>query len=628
MAAYRIFISYSRVDSDFVDQLEADLRLRSFSTWVDRQQLEGGDDWAAKIQTEIDQCDCVLVVLSPEAAASEWVRREISYAQSLKKRIIPLNLRTVQRRPIQIYDLNWIDFSKNYQHGFSKLLASLPKNIIPTQIIIPTPSTLEAISPKDKTAQTTVDVAPTKSIISSVVQIPDHNIQDTAPRTAVVSPKASVTTVAIPGKKRVGKQSRLAYIIPVIIVVIIVVSSFTLYIRGGLGSVKSPSPNKSLKIGILYPITDYPTSQSIQNGAILAVENAKLDSGYTVTAITGDDSDSLKNRITLATSLIADSSVVAMVGPDNVNSIANDEITLTNAASLPMISPTNTEPGLTNETYAGPLNIDFPKLHPSNKKNAFFQIGATDDIHAKVDASIVYRTLPNAKSDLAIDDLTPTGNLQTTEFINNFKSLSGIKSKKISITPDSNSNDSNSNKAYESQIVYSSPDFVFFGGVSTTDGEQLKKTLVATGGSNIIVFGGDNIANDPMWLSQIGSAAGAMNTYGISSLPNLSNFSTLAQMTFISQYKARFNADPLPASALAYDCAMIEIQAINTLIKDGKDVTRANIRDVIQNITYNGLTGTISFDANGDIKTQKTYTIYKTDTTGHWVAADTYTYPK
>ena len=89
-----IFISYSRTDSDFVDRLEADLKARNFYTWVDRLKLEGGQDCRSEIQKAIDHCQIMLVVLSPEAMASKYVRQEYDYADSEDKPIIPLNWRT------------------------------------------------------------------------------------------------------------------------------------------------------------------------------------------------------------------------------------------------------------------------------------------------------------------------------------------------------------------------------------------------------------------------------------------------------------------------------------------------------------------------------------------------------
>ncbi len=66
-APVSVFISYSRKDSAFVDRLEADLRAYGFDTWVDRQHLEGGADWARVIEQRILDHEAFIVALSPDA---------------------------------------------------------------------------------------------------------------------------------------------------------------------------------------------------------------------------------------------------------------------------------------------------------------------------------------------------------------------------------------------------------------------------------------------------------------------------------------------------------------------------------------------------------------------------------
>lgn len=85
-----VFISYSRSDASFVDQLEGSLQARGYNTWVDRNSTVGGDTWVHSIQGGIDSAQLVLVVLSPEAIKSTWVESEYVYALDQRKRIIPL----------------------------------------------------------------------------------------------------------------------------------------------------------------------------------------------------------------------------------------------------------------------------------------------------------------------------------------------------------------------------------------------------------------------------------------------------------------------------------------------------------------------------------------------------------
>lgn len=120
------FVSYSRKDSDFVDQIEADLRAREFEVWVDRRELEAGQDWTDQLQIAIDGCMGVLLIMSPDALESEFVRMEYRYALSQKKRVLPVLFRPVARVPIDLNHIQWItSFEEGYDEGLLKLLNNL-----------------------------------------------------------------------------------------------------------------------------------------------------------------------------------------------------------------------------------------------------------------------------------------------------------------------------------------------------------------------------------------------------------------------------------------------------------------------------------------------------------------------
>jgi hypothetical protein len=44
-----VFISNSRDDLDFADQLDASLQLAGFETTIDRRGISGGEDWKARL---------------------------------------------------------------------------------------------------------------------------------------------------------------------------------------------------------------------------------------------------------------------------------------------------------------------------------------------------------------------------------------------------------------------------------------------------------------------------------------------------------------------------------------------------------------------------------------------------
>jgi tetratricopeptide (TPR) repeat protein len=122
-----IFISYKRANRRFVDWLEADLKARGYEVWVDRSKMEGGDDFPQTLQKAIARCDVVLVVLSPQALESKWVRMEYRQALHINKLVIPLVRQRCHEMPLELLGVHQINFqgSSRYHSGLQELLAAL-----------------------------------------------------------------------------------------------------------------------------------------------------------------------------------------------------------------------------------------------------------------------------------------------------------------------------------------------------------------------------------------------------------------------------------------------------------------------------------------------------------------------
>ncbi len=93
-----VFVSYSHEDSAFASTLELELGERHISVSRDVVFLEPGHEWERALQQEVSGTDCFVVLVSSNAAGSEWVRREIGWALreyeegGLVKAIIPIAL--------------------------------------------------------------------------------------------------------------------------------------------------------------------------------------------------------------------------------------------------------------------------------------------------------------------------------------------------------------------------------------------------------------------------------------------------------------------------------------------------------------------------------------------------------
>lgn len=125
-----IFISYSRQDSDFVDQLITALEKRNLSVWVDREDIRGGTAWRAAISKAIRACDTFIIVLSAQSTLSDNVTKELALADKHKKTIIPIWHQVCEIPPKMEYPLagvHIIDFSgESFEAALAQLLAALP----------------------------------------------------------------------------------------------------------------------------------------------------------------------------------------------------------------------------------------------------------------------------------------------------------------------------------------------------------------------------------------------------------------------------------------------------------------------------------------------------------------------
>ena len=90
----RVFLSYSRIDADFVKRLASGLEARNARVsgdWL----LDPGPDFRQQIRELILNSDTFVVVITPESAVSAEVANEVAIAQSLGKRIHPILHRDV-----------------------------------------------------------------------------------------------------------------------------------------------------------------------------------------------------------------------------------------------------------------------------------------------------------------------------------------------------------------------------------------------------------------------------------------------------------------------------------------------------------------------------------------------------
>lgn len=109
----KIFVSYSRANTAFADELVAGLRYDDrFDVTIDRQSIVEGEDWKLRLGALIADADTIVFVLSPASAKSKICGWEVDEAKRLSKRILPVLAEPVGKIkvPAALAALNYVRF--------------------------------------------------------------------------------------------------------------------------------------------------------------------------------------------------------------------------------------------------------------------------------------------------------------------------------------------------------------------------------------------------------------------------------------------------------------------------------------------------------------------------------------
>lgn len=120
----KVFISYSRRNTDFAEKLALELQGAGADVWFDQHNIKAGSAWDSSIDAAIDSCDILLLVCSKAAVASENVLDEVGFALSEKKTVVPVLIEPC-KLPFRVKRLTSYDLSKDLTAGMTALLGAL-----------------------------------------------------------------------------------------------------------------------------------------------------------------------------------------------------------------------------------------------------------------------------------------------------------------------------------------------------------------------------------------------------------------------------------------------------------------------------------------------------------------------
>ncbi|MGH2493702.1 MAG: branched-chain amino acid ABC transporter substrate-binding protein [Ktedonobacteraceae bacterium] len=425
-------------------------------------------------------------------------------------------------------------------------------------------------------------------------------------------------------KKRWSRIFALSMGVPLLLAILAACGSGSTTGTGG-GNTPTTTGSTTIKIATELPVSgkDESSGKPTENGAHLAVDQANANHtipGYTLVFDPKDDvgpsgtNDPVVGAANVR-SLVGDALVAGIVGPFN-SAVAKSEMPITNNAPLAQISPANTNTCLTQEGAAAGCtgaNDLVPTLRPTGKVT-YFRIATTDSHQGPAGADYLYKT-KGYHSVYIIDDATTYGvgiaDAFSQEWTTDGGKLLGRSSEPSTTT---------SYVSLLTQIASKKPDVIYFGGLDSTGGILIRQQMEQVPGlQNLPMGGGDGLVTST-FSKTIGTTGGGpifgtVATTDVAKAPNA--------QAFLSAYDSTYGVANLGAySAAGYDCANILIQAIKTALANGAHTPtsssdaagakafRQAVINAIQNISFTGVLGAQSFDANGDT-TNRVITIYQ-----------------
>ena len=349
---------------------------------------------------------------------------------------------------------------------------------------------------------------------------------------------------------------------------------------------------KTIFIGINLPITgaDAASAKRIMNGALLGIQQAS-DSGavpgYTLKPMILNDATATAGQYdpaqaaTNARKFVSNEKVLAAIGPEMSGS-AKAMAPILSEAGLPMITPSATNPDLTNPQFAA-------QYMPGGKPT-FFRTVTTDAFQGPNMTNFFVETL-GLKDVYILDDSGAYGVGLADAFEHHCaaKGLKVLGRDRLDPTASDYSSVLTKIKSMNASSLY-------YGGVSNAGVKVVKQSYTIL--PNIKKAGGDGL-----YAPDITEGAGfpaCEGWYCTVASPHMADDPAVS--SWISDYSSAYNEAPDDYAITAYDGVLVIVAALKKVVAAGKAPTRENVRAAIAGSTTDTLQGKVSFDEYGDVK--------------------------
>ena len=326
-----------------------------------------------------------------------------------------------------------------------------------------------------------------------------------------------------------------------------------------------------------------PTSGSIahlgkdnENGARMAIEelNAK---GVTIGGkkarfeLLSEDDAADPKQGTAAAQKLVDRKVNGVIGHLNSGTTIPAS-RIYNAAGIPQISPSATNPRYTRQGY-----------------NTTFRVVA-DDVH--LGGTLGRYAVKDMKGSkiVVIDDRTAYGQGVADEFEKGVKAAGGT-----TVGREFTSDKATDFTAILTSLKAKNPDVVFFGGMDAVAGPMMRQMKQL--GINAKFMGGDGICTSA--LPELAAGTMADGQVVCAEAGGVEGEAKKAMDDFRVKFKTKYNAEVQVYAPYVYDAVNVMVAA---MVKAGSAEPAKYLPALAATSGFKGVTGTIGFDNKGDIK--------------------------
>ena len=329
-----------------------------------------------------------------------------------------------------------------------------------------------------------------------------------------------------------------------------------------------------VKIGNVGPLTGAIAhlGKDNENGARLAIEEINkaglmIDGKKVMLELVAEDDAGDPKTGTAVAQKLVDAKVVAVVGHLN-SGVSIPASKIYSDAGIVQISPSSTNPAYTQQGF-----------------KTTYRVVATDAQQGPALANYAAKSL-KAKSVAIIDDATAYGKGLADEFEKT------AKAQGMTVVAREATNDKATDfKAILTKVKGTKPDVIMYGGMDATGGPLAKQAREL--GIPAKIVGGDGMCTD-----KVAELAGAAVVNIICSEAGLALSKMAKGADFEKAYKARFNTEVQIYAPFTYD----SVYVIADAMKRANSTDPAKILAQMPTTNYNGLIGTVAFDAKGDMK--------------------------